>query len=297
MRIAMIDCAGAHAPEEFTRSLHETGFAVLTRHPVPPGHVSAMAVEWLRFFGGGAKFGYRNTVGQDGYFPPDPAPEGEPSRDHKEFFHVRPGGVYPGEVSDQALRHFDAALALARTLLTWLQSHTPRDLSSHCGTPVARMLDGSSGSVLRIQHYLPLDAGLRAGPLRAVAHMDLNLITILPTPSEPGLEVQDVHGHWHEIPRSEGSLVINVGEMLELLSGGYFPATPHRVRHPRENEASGSRLSFPLFLHPAAEVVLTEGTTAETFLRRRIAELRGLGWRPAPGGDGRTTSGRAPATS
>jgi acyl carrier protein len=149
------------------------------------------------------------------------------------------------------------------------------------------MLEGSTGSTLRIQHYLPIPGAGPSTGLRALTHTDLNLITLLPAPREPGLQVQDSSGEWHDVPVSSGALVVNGGEMLELATGGRYPATPHRVVNPRSGDSLGSRLSMPMFLHPAPEVVLTPGVTASDFLARRVAELRALGWTPAPGGTDR----------
>ena len=63
--------------------------------------------------------------------------------------------------------------------------------------------------------------------------------------------------------------------MLDLASGGYYPATTHRVVNPTGAAAHRARMSLPLFLHPADDVVLAEGRTASSFLAERIRELRG----------------------
>jgi isopenicillin N synthase-like dioxygenase len=59
-----------------------------------------------------------------------------------------------------------------------------------------------------------------------------------------------------------------------LASGGYYPSTTHQVVNPTGEGAKRSRISMPLFLHPADDVVLAEGRTAFSFLQERIAELR-----------------------
>lgn len=286
MTVATIDYTDADAPREFSRSLRDTGFAVLENHPVPADLVPTIGREWLAFFASSAKEKYVHTgAAQDGFFPCDPVLAGEPPRDRKEFFQVRPGGQYPAEVSAAALEYFAGAAALAAELLSWIEARSPAEVRARYSIPLRDMLAGATGSLLRVQHYLPLPAAPRPDLMRAIAHTDLNLLTVLPTPQEPGLQVRDVNGDWHEIPRRDGSIVINIGEMLQEASGGYFPATLHRVRPPAGGEALGSRLSLPLFLHPAADVVLNNGETAATFLARRVDELRAIGWRPAPGGD------------
>ena len=100
------------------------------------------------------------------------------------------------------------------------------------------------------------------------------MLTILPASNEPGLQVRDRDGVWHDVPCDFGSLAINCGDMLALASGGYFPSTTHRVMNPTGAAASRSRLSLPLFLHPADDVILADGRTAFSFLSERLAELR-----------------------
>jgi isopenicillin N synthase-like dioxygenase len=79
------------------------------------------------------------------------------------------------------------------------------------------------------------------------------------------------------VPCDPGSVAVNGGEMLDLASGGYYPATTHRVVNPTGDEARRPRMSLPLFLQPADEVVLAHGRTAGEFLKQRIAELAGGG--------------------
>jgi isopenicillin N synthase-like dioxygenase len=86
--------------------------------------------------------------------------------------------------------------------------------------------------------------------------------------------VLDLAGTWHDVPCDFGSLAINSGDMLHLASGGYYPSTTHRVTNPTGDSATRSRISMPLFLHPADDVLLAEGRTAFSFLQERIAELR-----------------------
>ena len=122
--------------------------------------------------------------------------------------------------------------------------------------------------------YPPLAGDEPEGAMRAAAHEDINLLTVLPASNEAGLQVRDIRGNWHDVPCDFGSLAINSGDMLHLASGGYYPSTTHRVVNPSGDAARRSRLSLPLFLHPADDVVLAEGRTAFSFLQERIAELR-----------------------
>ena len=110
------------------------------------------------------------------------------------------------------------------------------------------------------------------GAVRAAAHGDINLITVLVAGSAPGLEAQDTAGNWHAVPCDPGMIAINCGDMLEMASGGYFPSTIHRVVNPEKTQ-TGARFSMPMFLHPRPEVVLKPGTTADDFLQQRLREI------------------------
>jgi isopenicillin N synthase-like dioxygenase len=245
--------------------------------------VQEIYTEWLEFFESDAKHKYKfSPDNQDGYFGPDVSEtaKGNSVRDLKEFFHVYPWGQYPSEVSDAAFRYRDQATEIAKTLLGWVEDNTPPEIAAKFSRPLNKMLDGSTRTLLRILRYPPLSGDEEPGAVRAAAHGDINLLTVLPASNEPGLQVRDVHGNWHDVPCDFGSIAINAGDMLELASGGYYPSTPHQVLNPTGEGARRSRLSLPLFLHPADDVVLAEGRTAFDFLQERIAELRSQDLKP-----------------
>ena len=223
------------------------------------------------------------TDNQDGYFGPDVSEtaKGNTVKDLKEFFHVYPWGQYPGEVSDAALRYAATAREITETLLTWVEENTPDEVRARFSRPLPRMMDGSTRTLLRVLRYPPLRGDEPADAVRAAAHEDINLLTLLPAANEPGLQVRDVRGNWHDVPCDFGSLAVNVGDMLQLASGGYYPSTTHRVMNPTGDSARRSRLSLPLFLHPADDVVLAAGRTASSYLQERIAELRSQDLKPA----------------
>ena len=284
MNVEVVDFQAPDAPESFTRSLRHTGFAVLVNHPLPQPLVQQIYDEWLAFFESDAKYRYKfSEDNQDGYFGPDisETAKGNTVRDIKEFFHVYPWGQYPNEVSDAALRYAQQAKAVANTLLGWVDDNTPADVAQNFSRPLNRMMDGSTRTLLRVLRYPPLRGDEPAGAVRAAAHEDINLLTVLPASNEPGLQVRDVHGNWHDVPCDFGSIAVNAGDMLQLASGGHYPSTSHRVLNPTGESATRSRLSLPLFLHPADDVVLAEGRTAFEFLQERIAELRSQDLKPA----------------
>jgi isopenicillin N synthase-like dioxygenase len=217
--------------------------------------------------------------GQTGWFPPDKSEtaKGRSVRDLKEFFHVYDWSTYPDEVSDAALEYRKIATGVARTLLDWVEANTPPDVAARFSMPLSKMMDGSTRTLLRVLRYPPLIGEVPDGAVRAAAHEDINLLTVLPASNEAGLELLGTNGQWYPVPCDPGSLAVNGGEMLDLASGGYYPATTHRVVNPSGEAALRPRMSLPLFLHPADDVVLAEGRTAYEFLQQRIAELRSQG--------------------
>ena len=277
MNVAVVDYQAANAPELFTESLLNTGFAVITNHPLQQSLVEQIHREWLKFFDSDAKFHYAISAGNDGgYFSVavSETAKGNSVRDIKEFFHVYANTLYPTEVSDAALQFREQASAIALTLLQWVQDNTPGEVRERFSMPLPDMMTGSTKTLLRILRYPPLTGQEPVGSMRAAAHEDINLLTVLPASNEPGLQVKDVHGNWHDVPCDFGSIAVNAGDMLQLASGGYYPSTTHRVINPVGDAATKSRLALPLFLHPASDVILADGRTAADFLAERVAELR-----------------------
>lgn len=277
MDVAVVDYTAPDAPERFSTSLRETGFAVLTNHPLSWSLVEQVYAEWSAFFDDPDVVTYTTTDSQTGYFPPDlsETAKGFRVRDLKEFFHVYPWSRYPDHVSDAALRYREGAMQLALTLLDWVEANTPDDITDRLSRPLSEMMDGSTRTLLRVLRYPPLPDEVPEGAVRAAAHEDINLLTVLPASDQPGLELLGANGEWYPVPCDPGSLAINGGEMLDLATDGYYPATTHRVVNPTGDAARTSRMSLPLFLHPADDVVLAQGRTAYDFLTQRIRELRG----------------------
>ncbi|MEQ1494405.1 MAG: 2-oxoglutarate and iron-dependent oxygenase domain-containing protein [Novosphingobium sp.] len=103
-------------------------------------------------------------------------------------------------------------------------------------------------SVMRLLHYPPL-IGVEGEAIRAGAHGDINLITLLLGAQEAGLELLYQGKEWISAAPPEGAIVINVGDMLERLTNHVLPSTIHRVRNPDSSRAGFSRYSMPFFLH------------------------------------------------
>ncbi len=279
MDVAVVDYQASDAHAQFAHSLKETGFAVIVNHPIAPKLIERVQDGWLEYFTSSHdKHAYLQSKDGDGYYPPNVSEtaKGASIKDLKEFFHVYPEwGCYPAEVDRTAHDLFAQATDVAKTLLGWVERHTPEEVAKGYSMPLSQMVHASRRTLLRILHYPPLRGDEPSGAVRAAAHEDINLITVLPAANEPGLQVKDFDGKWHDVPCDLGSLAINAGDMLQYASGGYFPSTTHRVVNPTGESAMRSRISMPLFLHPQDDVVLADGRTASSFLNERIAILRG----------------------
>ncbi len=105
-------------------------------------------------------------------------------------------------------------------------------------------------SNLAANHYPPRDEPDDTGALRNRPHTDHGALTLLYRPSEPGgLEVY-ADQRWWQVPYVPGSLVLNVGDILERWTGGRLPATPHRVVIPSADAARVGRMSIVYFQQP-----------------------------------------------
>jgi len=264
-------------PRRFSDSIRETGFGVLTDHPFPAQLFEDIYAEWLAFFDGKAKFDYVPSDGsQIGYFSPEAAEtaKGETVRDIKEYFHLYKHSGFPKELSDLTAQYYDQASEFAEALLSWLDAELPADVKSKLSMPLMDMIVDTDKTLLRVLRYPPLRGDEPPGAMRAAAHEDINLITILPAASEAGLQVIGADGEWIAVPGDFGALIVNVGDMLQEATGGFYRSTTHRVVNPTGEAAKRSRISMPLFLHPRREVVLSERHTADSYLQERLRELR-----------------------
>lgn len=278
MKLPAIDFEAADAPSRFCQSLHETGFAVLRQHPLTRDLVQTIYQEWRDFFHTEAKHHYAyDPVRFDGYFSTrvSETAKNHSQKDLKEFFHIYPWGRYPTEVSDAAQRYYAQGSALAATLLGWVDACSPPQVQARYSMALSAMIEGSEQTLLRVLHYPPLSGQEPPGALRAAAHGDINLLTILPAANEPGLQVWGQDQAWHDVPCDFGLLIVNTGDMLAEASQQYFPSTVHRVLNPVGQAARRSRISLPLFLHPRPEVQLSARYSADSYLQERLRELRG----------------------
>lgn len=276
MNVLTVDYRAPDAAQRFTESLRNTGFGVLKNHPIPQDLVESIYREWLEFFDGEDKHQYAfDPAKQDGFFSTkiSETAKGHKLKDIKEYFHIYPWGRIPPRLSENALRYYQLANQLAAELLGWVEAHSPAEVKARFSEPLSGMIADSPCTLLRVLRYPPLSGEEPEGALRAAAHEDINLLTVLPAANEPGLQVKGSDGDWHDVPCDFGTLVINIGDMLQEASGGYYPSTSHRVVNPTGESRFKSRISLPLFLHPRDEVSLSERYSARSYLDERLREL------------------------
>ncbi len=142
-------------------------------------------------------------------------------------------------------------------------------------------------SILRLLHYPPVP---KEGPhIRAAAHEDINVITLLLGAEEAGLEVKDHDGRWIAINPPPGALVCNIGDMLQRLTNDRLPSTTHRVVNPAPERRGFARYSTPFFLHFNSDYRIEtlpscidaqhpnrypQSITADEFLQERLREIK-----------------------
>ncbi len=160
---------------------------------------------------------------------------------------------------------------MADKLLSEINFHSPNDVQKGYSMPLNEMIKNSSTNLLRVIHYPPLNDNIDPSAIRAGAHEDINLITLLVAGSEPGLQVLSQDGKWVDVSTSSDYIVVNIGDMLQECSGGYFPSTTHRVVNPSEKNMS--RYSMPFFVHARDEVMLSKKYTAKSYLEERLKEI------------------------
>ena len=206
-------------------------------------------------------------------------PEGHPYRKYMR------DNLWPTEIPgfrDDVYAMFEALDALGRRIL--------RAIARYLTLDDAFFEDKVQlgNSVLRMLHYPPVPAD--APGVRAGAHEDINVITLLLGAEEAGLQLKDADGEWLDIAPPPGALVVNIGDMLQRLTNHVLPSTTHRVVNPAPERRGFARYSTPFFLHfnPDYVIETLPGTItpenpdryagkaimAEDFLTERLKEIR-----------------------
>ena len=296
VQLSLVETSLADAAQQLGDSFRLTGFAVVEGHGIPPATIDAAAAAAQHFFAlpeaDKRRYHQPGCAGQRGYTPFGiETAKGASLSDLKEFWHVGrdlPAGhpfrhimaenIWPDDTvpafrpAMQAL--FAAFEQTGRRLLQAIAVHLgrPPDFFGHA------VSDGNS--ILRLLHYPPVDAAAQA--VRAGAHEDINVITLLLGAEEAGLQLLSRDGEWLEVPVPPGCLVVNVGDMLERQTGGILPSTTHRVVNPDANRRHLPRYSMPFFLHYRPDWLIEPFTgsaamppiLAHDFLTQRLTEIK-----------------------
>ena len=233
MNVETVDYQDPTASAALHRSLRDTGFAVLANHPISAEQIANIYDGWGSFFASEDKFEFAvQPPRHDGYFAfRSENAKDSPTKDLKEFFHVYPDSPLPEALSAATAAIYADLQALGVELLSWIQKEAPDDIRTGFSLPLDEMMADSNQSLLRILHYPPVEEA-EPDAIRAAAHEDINLITLLLSGSKPGLQAKDAAGNWHDIACDAGMITINNGDMLAMTSDNYFPSTTHRVINP-----------------------------------------------------------------
>jgi isopenicillin N synthase-like dioxygenase len=277
------------------------GFAIVADHGVPQAIIDDALAAAKAFFAlpTAVKAGYHLTGGggQRGYT----AFGVETAKDHavadlKEFWHTGrdlPEGhpyrdVMPPNVpvAEDIVARFDTTQRAMFESFDHLGAHILRAIAQYLDLPTdffdAKIANGNS--ILRTLHYPAQQNGVAAGAIRAGAHTDINVITLLLGAEEPGLQLLDRAGNWLPVTAPPGCVAINIGDMLSRLTNDRLPSTIHRVVNPTAERATFARYSTPFFLHFAPDVLIESlplggppkhtPITAHAFLQQRLREIK-----------------------
>lgn len=288
---------------ELGAAYREWGFAGINGHGIPQSSIDAAYEAFKAFFAlpeeTKMKYHVPGSGGARGYTPFGvETAKGSKHFDLKEFWHigrevpddfphrdVMPPNLWPEEVP--GFREHGYGLYQA---LDALGSRVLSALALHIGLPGDWFADKTDygNSILRPIHYPPITAD-NIPNVRAGAHGDINLITLLVGASAAGLEVQSHDGEWVPFTSDADTIVVNIGDMLQRLTNHVYPSTIHRVVNPPGDEARKPRYSVPFFLHPNPDFLIEvlpscitpenpnrypEPITAQGFLEERLKEIK-----------------------
>jgi isopenicillin N synthase-like dioxygenase len=285
---------------DFGRSFERFGFAIVDDHGIDDILIERAWAATKAFFAQptGAKMPYKSPKGgARGYTPFGiEIAKDATENDLKEFWHVGrdlpPGHAYTNSMPPNIWPDYPADF---KAVFTELYAEFDR-VGAQLLSAIARYLglapdwfvepvrDGNS--VLRLLHYPPISA--EASGIRAGAHEDINLITLLLGAEEAGLQLLDRDGQWLAVDPPAGALVVNVGDMLQRLTNHMLPSTTHRVVNPPPERRGVPRYSMPFFLHLASDFPIAtlpgcvtaerpnlypEPITADDYLQQRLREI------------------------
>ena len=283
-------------------SFAHTGFAVIADHGIDSKIIDTAFARTKQFFAlpEDAKRRYivPNGGGQRGYtaFGVETA-KGATRADLKEFWHVGrdlPPGHYlrssmPDNLTVAEIADFNAATYRLFEAMDALGLRILEAIAIYLGLPRTYFNDpiAMGNSILRLLHYPPINGP--ASGIRAGAHEDINVITLLLGAEEAGLELLDRDGNWQAIAPPPDCVVVNIGDMLQRLTNHVLPSTTHRVVNPSPERAAFPRYSMPFFQHFASDFLIKTlpscitpenpdrypvSITADDYLQERLAEIK-----------------------
>ena len=286
---------------EIGKAYEEIGFVALKGHFLDEDLVDNLYKEIKNFFALPLETKHKYEIpgigGQRGYvsFGKESA-KGKKEGDLKEFWHfgqyveddAERAKEYPENVTVNELEHFNEVGKKAYQKLEETAKYVLRALALYLGLEETYFDNyiHNGNSILRPIHYPPITQE-PDNAVRAAAHGDINLITLLMGAQGRGLQVQNHNGEWIDAIAEPDELMINVGDMLSRHTNNKLKSTIHRVINPPRELWGTSRYSIPFFMHPISEMKLNvlesciddanpkqfEDITAGEFLDERLREL------------------------
>jgi len=287
--------------DKIGKAYQEIGFVALKGHFLDDQLVDKLYAEVKKFFDlpleVKQKYEIPGIGGQRGYvsFGKESA-KGRKEGDLKEFWHFgqyvednpKLKAEYPDNVEVEELPEFNKVGKEAYKMLEKTAKYVLRSLALHLGLEETYFDQyiHNGNSILRPIHYPPITEEPK-NAVRAAAHGDINLITLLMGAQGKGLQVQNHKGEWIDAIAEPDELMINVGDMLSRHTNNKLKSTIHRVVNPPKELWGTSRYSIPFFMHPISEMKLNvlegcidednpkryEDITAGEFLNERLMEL------------------------
>jgi len=291
--------------EKFVREIggafENIGFVALRGHFLSDELVETLYAEIKNFFALPQEikdsYEIEGIGGQRGYtsFGKEHA-KGRKEGDLKEFWHFgqyveedpKLQAEYPENVTVKELPEFNAVGKETYKMLEKTAQYVLRALALHLHLKENYFDEfiKNGNSILRPIHYPPITEEPK-NAVRAAAHGDINLITLLMGAHGKGLQVKNHDGEWVDAIAQPEELMINVGDMLSRLTNNKLKSTIHQVVNPPKELWGTSRYSIPFFMHPISEMPLNclencvseanpklfADITAGEFLNERLIEL------------------------
>ena len=260
--------------DKIGKAFNETGFVTICNHGLSDQLMAELYDKVRGFFAlpDAVKLKYQipELAGQRGYTTKgkEKAKDAK-TPDLKEFWQsgqtVTDGDPvkqdYPDNLLVEELPRFNEVTLQVYKSLESAGKHLLHAISVYLNLPEIYFDDKvhNGNSILRGIHYFPLNDpdSLPADAVRAGAHEDINLITLLIGASADGLEVLTRSGDWYPVKAEAKDIVVNVGDMLQRLTNNKLKSTTHRVVNPPRELMKTSRFSVPFFLHPKLNMNLT----------------------------------------